>query len=84
MPSYAIIVREYFPAQQAGTRIGLIITASIVGMALGGWMSGEIFDYTGSYQIAFINGIVWNLANVGIALWLLMQPKAARFSPAKT
>ena len=84
VPSYAIIVREYFPAQQAGTRIGLIITASIVGMALGGWMSGEIFDYTGSYQIAFINGIVWNLANVGIALWLLMQPKAARFSPAKT
>ncbi|MHB1217415.1 MAG: MFS transporter [Alphaproteobacteria bacterium] len=75
VPSYAIIVREYFPAEQAGTRISLIITTSIVGMALGGWMSGAIFDLTGSYRIAFLNGIAWNLVNVAIALWLLWQPK---------
>lgn len=78
VPSYAIIVREYFPAQQAGTRISLIITASIMGMALGGWMSGEIFDLTGSYHIAFLNGIAWNLVNVAIMLWLLWQPKPIR------
>jgi MFS family permease len=82
VPAYAIIVREYFPAQEAGARIGLIITTSIIGMALGGWMSGAIFDWTGSYHIAFLNGIAWNLVNVAIALWLLWQPKRARLAPA--
>jgi MFS family permease len=50
VPSYAIIVREYFPAREAGGRIGLVIFATVVGMALGGWMSGAIFDLTGSYR----------------------------------
>jgi hypothetical protein len=42
-------------------------------MALGGWMSGAIFDFTGSYQAAFINGIVWNFLNMAIAAWLLFD-----------
>ena len=75
VPSYAMIVREYFPPQEAGARVGLVLMATIVGMALGGWMSGEIYDLTGSYRAAFINGIVWNLLNLGIALWLLRQPR---------
>ena len=49
--------------------------ATIVGMALGGWMSGAIFDLTGSYRAAFVNGIAWNLLNLAIALWLLRQPR---------
>ena len=49
--------------------------ATIVGMALGGWMSGAIFDLTGSYQSAFVNGIIWNVLNLAIALWLLGQPR---------
>ncbi len=78
VPSYAIIVREYFPPAEAGTRVGLVVMATIVGMALGGWMSGEIFDLTGSYRAAFINGILWNLLNLSIAAWLLRQPTARK------
>jgi MFS family permease len=75
IPSYAIIVREYFPAREAGTRVGLVVFATLFGMALGGWLSGEIFDLTGSYQIAFLNGIGWNLLNVSIVSWLLLRSR---------
>ena len=71
VPSYAIIVREHFPAKEAGARVGAVIMCTLVGMALGGWMSGRIFDYTGSYQAAFLNGIAFNLLNMTIALFLL-------------
>jgi MFS family permease len=73
VPSYAIIVREYFPPREAGTRIGLVIMATLFGMALGGWMSGAIFDYAGSYRAAFANGLAWNLLNVTIATWLMWR-----------
>src|SRR6266849_4803787 len=73
VPMYAVIVREYFSPQEAGTRLGIVLMATLFGMALGGWMSGVIFDLTGSYQAAFINGLLWNLVNVSIALWLLMR-----------
>jgi MFS family permease len=73
VPSYALIVREHFPAAQAGRRVSAVITATLVGMALGGWMSGAIFDATGSYQAAFLNGIAWNLLNVAIAVFLLRR-----------
>jgi len=75
VPSYAIIVREYFSPNQASTRVGLVIMSTILGMALGGWMSGVIFDLTGSYQAAFLNGIGWNLLNVSIASWLLLRSR---------
>jgi uncharacterized membrane protein len=74
-------VRQYFPAREAGGRIGLVLMASTMGMALGGWMSGEIYDLTGSYQAAFLNGIAWNLLNMSIAIWLLVsRMNAARSS----
>ena len=73
VPSYAIVVREYFPGHEAGARVGVVITATLFGMALGGWMSGAIYDLTGSYRAAFVNGILWNLANVAIVSWLLRR-----------
>jgi MFS family permease len=73
VPSYAIIVREYFPPQEAGARVGSVIMATLVGMALGGWLSGKVFDLTGSYQAAFINGLAWNLLNLTIASWLFWR-----------
>ena len=71
VPSYAIIVREYLPARGAAAKVGLVLAATIVGMALGGWMTGEIFDRTGSYRVAFVNGLAWNLLNGAIAVTLL-------------
>ncbi|MEJ8851791.1 MFS transporter [Variovorax rhizosphaerae] len=73
VPSYAIIVREYFPPAEAGARVGTVIMCTLLGMALGGWMSGKVFDLTGSYHAAFINGIAWNLLNMSIAVTLLLR-----------
>jgi MFS family permease len=82
VPSYAIIVREYMPAAEAGQRIGIVILATIAGMAIGGWMSGWIYDLTGSYAAAFLNGIAWNFLNMLIAFTLLWKSGAARPLPA--
>jgi MFS family permease len=78
VPSYAIIVREYMPAKEAGERIGIIMACTIFGMALGGWLSGEIYDLTGSYAAAFIHGIAWNLLNLGICLTILWRTGSRR------
>lgn len=73
VPSYAVIVREYMPAREAGARVGFVLMATIMGMAIGGWSSGLIYDLSGSYQLAFINGIAWNGLNIAIMVWLLMR-----------
>jgi MFS family permease len=75
VPSYAIIVREAMPAAEAATRVGIVVFASVVGMSLGGWISGVIFDATGSYAAAFLNGLGWNALNVTIALGLLLRAR---------
>ena len=78
VPGYAIVVREYMPAAKAGTYTGIAIMATIFGMAVGGWVTGVIHDITGSYDIAFLNGIGWNLLNIAIILSILTmsRPKA--------
>jgi MFS family permease len=85
IPSYAIIVRESFPASQAGGRVGVIMMMTLVGMALGGWLSGAIFDLTGSYRAAFANGLAWNALNFLIALFLLYRTplSASRWATAR-
>jgi MFS family permease len=75
VPSYALIVREYFTPGEAGARVGTVLMATLFGMALGGWMAGAIFDATGSYRAAFFNGIAWNLLNVGIVGFLLFRAR---------
>jgi len=79
VPSYTMIVREYFPPAEAGQRVGAILMTSIFGMAAGGWLSGVIFDVTGSYSAAFVNGVAWNVLNVAIVVWLMMR--AGRLRP---
>jgi len=78
VPTYALIVRQFFPAREAATRVSVVFTATIVGMALGGWVSGEIYDLTGSYQAAFLNGMAWNLLNFAICVMLLVRFRRAR------
>lgn len=75
VPSYALVVREYMPSQEAGRRVGFVMMATILGMALGGWMSGWIYDVTGGYHMAFINGIVWNVLNIAIMVLILMRTR---------
>ena len=84
VPSYALIVREYFTPQQAGERVGAVLMATLFGMALGGWMSGKIFDLTGSYKAAFLNGIAFNLLNVSIVLFLLYRVRQLKISPPQS
>jgi MFS family permease len=75
VPSYAIIIREHFNPHEAGARVGSVIMATLLGMALGGWMSGWIFDMTGNYKAAFLNGIAWNLLNLSIVGGLFLRLK---------
>ncbi len=82
VPSYALVVREYFSPAQAGARVGTVLMATLLGMALGGWMSGAIFDWTGSYQAAFINGIAWNALNLVIVGFLILRARGGRL-PAR-
>jgi MFS family permease len=84
VPSYAIIIREHFPAAETGRRVGAVIMATMLGMALGGWMSGKIFDLTGSYQAAVMNGILWNLLNLSIATWLFLRVRRMSRSAVTT
>ena len=81
VPSYALIVREYMPAREAGARVGFVLMMTILGMALGGWMSGWIYDLTGSYRMAFLNGIVWNGMNIAIVILLLFRTRPSTPRP---
>ena len=84
VPSYAVIVRECFPPHEAGVRVSMVLMATVFGMALGGWVSGVTFDLTGAYQAAFVNGVLWNLLNLGIAVALVRRPAPpAAFSHAR-
>ena len=86
VPSYPLVVREYFTPKEAGARVGTVLMATLLGMALGGWMSGAIFDWTGSYHAAFVNGIAWNLLNLSICVFLLMRVRrlGLRFGAVRT
>ncbi len=82
VPSYALVIREFLPPKQAGRHIGFVIMMTIIGMALGGWMSGWIFELTQSYRLAFINGIAWNALNLSIVLWILFRSQPRKLYPA--
>ena len=81
VPSYAIIVREHFPPAEAGARLGTVLMFTLLGMALGGWMSGKVFDLTGSYHAAFVNGALWNALNLSVALFLLWRVRRSGAGP---
>jgi MFS family permease len=76
--TYAIVIREHFPANQAATRVSIALTATVLGMALGGWLTGLVFDLSGSYSWAFVHGIAWNALNIAIIAWLIVRKAAGR------
>ena len=73
VPAYALAVREYLPQRVAGERVGMVMMASLLGMALGGWIPGYLFDLTGSYDIAFVNGLIWNALPLLFIGWLIIR-----------
>lgn len=77
VPAYAMVVREFMPAEEAATRVGVVMMTTVMGMALGGWMAGWIHDLTGSYQMAILNGILWNVMNMGIMALILWRSGSA-------
>ena len=79
VPSYTIIVRAFFKAADAGWRIGMTLFFTMLGMAIGGWLAGALYDLTGSYEIAFINAIGFNIANLAIAG--IMRQRVTRTTP---
>ena len=76
VPMYAVIIRQFLPPREAGTRIGLVLMATVLGMACGGLLSGMIFDASGSYRLAFLHGFLWNGVNLALVSWLILWPKA--------
>ena len=83
VPCYALIVREYFPASQAASRTGIVVFATLIGMAFGAWASGAIYDLTGSYDAAFLHGVGWNVVNMLIVGFLLARQGGYRPSAAE-
>jgi len=82
VPMYAVICREFLPAREAGSRIGLVMASTIIGMAFGGYVSGLIYDATNSYRLAFLNGVAWNGLNLLVVAWLFMKRQKAMPQPA--
>jgi MFS family permease len=82
VPSYALVIREYFSPSEAGTRVGIVVMATLFGMAFGGWVSGLIFDLTGSYRLAFAHGLAWNLLNAAIVVWMIQHRGGSRAATA--
>jgi MFS family permease len=82
VPMYAVICREFLPPREAGARIGYVLSATIFGMAFGGYISGVIFDLTGSYRFAFLNGLVWNGINLMVVGWLFWRRQKTLAQPA--
>ena len=76
VPSYTIIIRTYFPAHEAGRRVGWAMLFTFAGMALGGWMAGALYDLTGSYTASFINAVAFNVLNAAIVVFLARRHRA--------
>ena len=77
IPSYTIVIRELFPVHGLGWRVGAVYLFGTIGMALGGYLGGAIFDVSGSYQVAFAVGVAFNVANLAllaILMWRLPRP----------
>lgn len=84
VPIYAVIISKFLPSNEVAERVGLLIFATIVGMSLGGWLSGEIYDFTKSYKLAFINGIFWNIINLCIMVYLFIIYKKSKIVMEKS
>lgn len=75
VPCYALVIREYLPAENLGLHIGIVLLFGTVGMALGGWLGAAIFDAYGSYRAGFMLGVGFNALNLAVVGWLVCKSK---------
>src|SRR5579885_1877848 len=78
IPAYVLAVRDLFPAREAGWRIGTVLFAGLLGMALGAWMGGALYDWFAYYKPAFAVGVAFNLANLVLIAGLVANGGARR------
>ncbi|MCB1739913.1 MAG: MFS transporter [Gammaproteobacteria bacterium] len=81
MPCYPLLIRMLFPTNQAGWRIASQYLFASMGMALGGWMGGAIFDASGSYRYAFLVGFGFNVMNFTLIMTLHLRQHRFRMTP---
>jgi MFS family permease len=78
IPSYAVAIRDLFPAAEASWRIPLTLFTAMSGMAFGSWFAGSLYDHFGYYAPAFGISVVFNIANLAIIGFLVMRVAGAR------
>ncbi len=78
VPAYVLAIRELYPASQAAWRIPTMLLFTGIGMALGGWLAGALYDHFGSYVPAFITGVGANALNLLLIGALLARVRYLR------
>jgi MFS family permease len=71
IPAYAVAIRDLYPSREASWRIPTVLFTAMSGMAFGSWFAGRIVDIFASYRPAFAAGVVFNLMNLAVILFLV-------------
>jgi MFS family permease len=84
VPSYALAIRELFPAREAGWRMGAVFLGGLGGMAIGTWLGGYTYDVAASYVPAILIGVAFNVLSLLLVGGLLLRGagSASRPTPA--
>jgi MFS family permease len=78
IPSYSVAIRDLYPSKEASWRIPTVLMTAMSGMAFGSWFAGKLFDVFLSYRPAFASGVLFNLANLAVILFLVSRTAARR------
>ena len=81
MPNYALIIRLWYPSNQIGRRVATVYMFAAMGMALGGWLGGTLFDIFGAYMHAFLVGFGFNVMNLIVVGFLLLRQTKLNLNP---
>lgn len=78
IPAYSVAIRDLYPSREASWRIPTVLMTSMCGMAFGSWFAGVLFDTFLSYRPAFAMGVLFNLANLAVILFLVSRTAPRR------
>jgi MFS family permease len=78
IPAYSVAIRDLYPSKEASWRIPTVLFTAMSGMAFGSWYAGLLVDLFGSYQPAFASGLLFNLANLAVVLFLVERSRRRR------